>query len=103
MQNCICFLVNNDIFYYEQMVDLTALLLKYSCSNSKYGFSIIIYSQIEICSISMCLEMVLQAKNIYIYIYMHGKNVPPSGSFSVRFKAKLQQVKSWNFLLSIQL
>ena len=35
MQNCICFLVNNDIFYYEQMIDLTTLLLKYSCSNSK--------------------------------------------------------------------
>ena len=65
----ICFLVNNDIFYYEQMVDLTTLLLKYSCSNSKNGFSIIIYSQIEICSISMWLEMVLLAKDIYV----HGK------------------------------
>ena len=85
MQNCICFLVNNDIFYYEQIVDLTTLLLKNSCSNSKNGFSIIIYSQIEICSISMWLEMVLQAK----YIYMHGKNMPFSGSFSIRFKAKL--------------
>ena len=48
------------------MVDLTTLLLKYSCSNSKNGFSIIVYSQIEICSILMWLEMVLQAKNIYI-------------------------------------
>ena len=85
MQNCICFLVNNDIFYNKQMVDLTTLLLKYSCSNSKNGFSIIIYSQIEICFISMWLEMVLQAKNIY----MHGKNMPSSGSFSIRFKAKL--------------
>ena len=85
MQNCICFLVNNDIFYYEQMVDLNTLLLKYNCSNSKNGFSIIIYSQIEICSISMWLEIVLQAKNIYV----HGKNMPPSGSFSIRFKAKL--------------
>ena len=85
MQNCLCFLVNNDIFYYEQIVDLTTLLLKYSCSNSKNGFSIIIYSQIEICSISMWLEMVLQAKNIY----MLGKNMPPSGSFLIRFKAKL--------------
>ena len=85
MQNCICFLVNNDIFYYEQMVDLITLLLKYSCSNSKNGFSIIIYSQIEISSISMWLELVLQAKNIY----MHGKNMPSSGSFSIRFKVKL--------------
>ena len=85
MQNCICFLVNNDIFYYEEMVDLTTLLLKYSCSNSKNGFSIIIYSQIEICSISMWLEIVLQAKNIY----MHRKNMPSSYSFSIRFKAKL--------------
>ena len=83
--NCICFLVNNDIFYYKQMVDLTTLLLKYSCSNSKNGFGIIIYSQIEIYSISMWLKMVLQAKNIY----MHGKNMSPSGSFSIRFKAKL--------------
>ena len=85
MQNCICFLVNNDIFYYEQMVDLTILLLKCSCSNSKNGFNIIIYSQVEICSISMWLEMVLQAKNIHV----HGKNMPFSDSFSVRFKAKL--------------
>ena len=85
MQNCICFLVNNDIFYYEEMVDLTTWLLKYSCSNSKNGFSSIIYSQIEICSISMWLEMVLQAKNRY----MHGKNMPSSGSFLIRFKAKL--------------
>ena len=84
MQNCIWFLVHNNIFYYEQMVDLT-LLLKYSCSNSKNGFSIIIYAQIEICSISMLLEMVLQAKNIY----MDGKNMPSSGSFSIRFIAKL--------------
>ena len=85
MQNCICFLVNNNIFYYEQMVDLTTFLLKYSCSNIKNGFSIIIYSQIEICSISMWLEMVWQAKNRY----MHGKNMPSSGNFSIRFKAKL--------------
>ena len=77
MQNCICFLVNNAIFYYEQMVDFTTLLLKYSCSNSKNEFSIIIYSQTEICSISMWLEMVLQPKKIC----MHGKNMPPSGSF----------------------
>ena len=84
MQNCICFLVNNDIFYYEKMFDLTTLLLKYSCLNSKNGFSIIIYS-IEICSISMWPEMVLQAKNIYV----QRKNMPPSGSFSIRFKAKL--------------
>ena len=77
MQNCICFLVNNDIFYYEQIVDLTRLLLKYSCSNSENGFSIIIYFQIKICSISMWLEMVLQAKNIY----MHGKNMPSSAVF----------------------
>ena len=33
----------------------------------------------------MWLEMVLQAKKIY----MHGKNMPSSGSFSIRFKAKL--------------
>ena len=66
MQNCICFLVNNDIFYYEQMIDLTTLLLKYSSSNSKNGFGIIIYSQKEICFISMWLEMILQAKNIYM-------------------------------------
>ena len=85
MQNCICFLVYNDIFYYEQKVDLTTLLLKYSCSNSKHGFSIIIYSQIEICSISMLLEVVLQTENIYL----HGKNMPSSGSFLIRFKAKL--------------
>ena len=85
MQNCICFLVNNNIFYYEQIVDLTTLLLKYSCLNSKNGFSIIVYSHIEICFISMWLEMVLQAKNRY----MHGKNMPSSGSFSIRFKAKL--------------
>ena len=85
MQNCICFLVNNDVFYYEQMVDLTTLLLNYSCSNSKNRFSIIVYSQIEICSISMWLEMVLQAKNVC----MHKKNMPPSGNFSIRFKAKL--------------
>ena len=85
MQNCICFLVNNNIFYYEQMIDLTTFLLKYSSSNSKNGFSIIIYSQIEICSISKWLEMVLQAKNIY----MHEINMSPSGSFSIRFKAKL--------------
>ena len=98
MQNFICFLVNNDIFYYEQMVEMTTLLLKYTCSNSKNGFSIIIYPQVEICSISMWLEMVLQSKNIY----MHGKNMPSSGSFLIRFKAKLYQVKSWNFLLSIQ-
>ena len=85
MQNCICFLVNNNIFYYEQIVDLTTLLLKCSCSNSKNGFSIIIYSQIEICSISMWLEMALQAKKTYV----HGNNMPTSGSFSIRFKAKL--------------
>ena len=66
MQNCICFLVNNNIFYYEQMVDLTTLLLKYSCSNSKIGFSIVMYFEIEICSISMWLEMVLQE---YMYAW----------------------------------
>ena len=68
MQNCIWFLVNNNIFYYEQMVDLTTLLLKYSCSNSKNGFSIIIYAQIEICFTLILIEMVLQAKNIYIWM-----------------------------------
>ena len=89
MQNCICFLVNNDISYYEQMIDLTTLLLKYSSSNSKNGFSIIIYSQIEICSISMWLEMVLVFASQKYILYMHEINMPPSGSFSIRFKAKL--------------
>ena len=43
------------------------------------------FSNYENCSILMWLEMVLQAKNIYV----QGKNMTPGGSFSIRFKAKL--------------
>ena len=85
MQNAICFLVNNNIFYYEQMFDLTTLLLKYSCSNCKNGFK------------HYCI---LPHRNLFYFnVARNGfasqkyinawKKYASSGSILIRFKAKL--------------
>ena len=54
------------------MLDLSTLLFKYSCLDCKNGLSIIIYPNKNFCSISMCLNMALQAQ------------VPLNGIFEIK-------------------